>query len=90
MQCNKSNWKSTDSNEIEPRFTDKNQNSKPFGIASIIVGEARSLGPKTATVADVVALYQKYRIALVGRDIFRQTPFHKQISQMLQYVYVLQ
>jgi hypothetical protein len=35
-------------------------------IALPIVQEIRSLDPKTATVADVVAMYQKYRIAVVG------------------------
>jgi hypothetical protein len=35
-------------------------------IALPIVQELRNLDPKTATVADVIAMYQKYKVALVG------------------------
>jgi hypothetical protein len=35
-------------------------------IALPIVQEIRSLDPKTATVADVIAMYQKYKVAVVG------------------------
>jgi hypothetical protein len=35
-------------------------------VALPIVQEIRSLDPKTATVADVIAMYQKYKVALVG------------------------
>ncbi len=31
-----------------------------------IVQELRSLDTKTATIADVIAMYQKYKVALVG------------------------
>lgn len=41
-------------------------------IALPIVQEIRSLDPKTATIADVVAMYQKYRIAMVG--VLKQDP----------------
>jgi hypothetical protein len=35
-------------------------------IALPIVQEIRSLDRKTATIADLIAMYQKYRIAVVG------------------------
>ncbi len=35
-------------------------------MALPIVQEIRSLDPKTATIADVAAMYKKYRIAVVG------------------------
>jgi hypothetical protein len=35
-------------------------------IALPIVQEIQSLDPKTATVADVIAMYQKYKVAVVG------------------------
>jgi hypothetical protein len=35
-------------------------------IALPIVQEIRTLDPKTATIADVVAMYQKYRVTLAG------------------------
>jgi hypothetical protein len=35
-------------------------------IALPIVQEIRTLDPKTATIEDVIAMYQKYKVALVG------------------------
>ena len=35
-------------------------------IALPIVQELRSVDPKTATIADVIALYEKYKIEIVG------------------------
>jgi hypothetical protein len=35
-------------------------------IALPIVQEIRILDPKTATIADVIAMYQKYKVAFVG------------------------
>jgi hypothetical protein len=35
-------------------------------VALPIVQEIRSLDPKTATVADVIAMYQKYKVAVIG------------------------
>ncbi len=35
-------------------------------VALPVVQELRSLDPKTATIADVIAMYQKYKVAVVG------------------------